>query len=1101
MILPGKKVVVMANRFAGFSNHSVNYQRRNRNPARILSVPVERVSGAGCKDTSLRLVYHKMPNMTYPGFITKTHDGNILITGGDFNISKNQMTGHLLKVTQQGDTLWTRIIIGGYPAQWQYIITRKVFELNDNTLLVAGEMAVPMPYNGRYDPVLIRLTATGNLIWQKTFKTKVWDIDTTSGSMDFIDCKQDASGNIFLAGDIRNDALPRAGLAVKIDLDGNVLWSRAFYTNSFPELTGVNITGNKATFLGRTVTSADIINFGIVADAATGDTLLSTCFQSATNDFFHSFYGDNMIKLNNGNLVMYGRGLTDGLSLGPNQLSVHCGLIEFTPDLRFVQSYILKSPTGSNFDNTVFTVFADGSASYTLLNTYSGYSADAIYGNVNNGQILKERVIRYSGKAMAWSSNFLQMDDGGQILINLVGDSIANANYIELMKLHNSDTAGSCLGEDTLSTIPERQYYYNSNIYIDSILNNVFTEEQRPFDGVYNDNFVIQSGCKQVSFCDSLKLRTPKDTVCENSNVLIGVSKNKECGAIHLWNYDTTAVSDFYRVNDSTVSARFNKTGYTTITASVMGCNTISDSLHFTVLKAIGSLDIGVDTVICPGNTILLNAKTGFVNYKWQDGSTDSTYLVTAPGKYYVTTTDACSNIFRDTVIVASHPPIQFDVGPDISICKNDTVNIVAPLGFEHYQWTRYNIINDTLATAQVFPFVSTWYKVVAKQAQGCFASDSVYVMVNTVPAVHLGNDTSFCVNQSVTLDAGVGYDSYTWNNGTSAEKITVKEKGDYSVMATLNGCTASDTLHVLNVYPLPSFSLGNDKALCENQQLHYDFNLLQATYLWSTGNTSNSESINLPGTYWLRVVQNACAASDTVKVVYQPAPLVNLGNDTTLCEGQTLLLNAYNDNAAYLWQDGSTAPSQQVNKPGIYFITANIHNCVASDSIIVAYKALPHFSLGRDTLLCVGESYVLSPDISTNSSLLWQDGSTAPSFTASKEGIYFLVASNECGSFSDSIKITTSVCNIIMPNAFTPNGDGINDVFKVKYPFPVKEFHLIVYNEWGNKVFETNNINKGWDGSYKGEPSIQGIYVWVISFADINNKPGQLKGIVTLLR
>jgi gliding motility-associated-like protein len=132
---------------------------------------------------------------------------------------------------------------------------------------------------------------------------------------------------------------------------------------------------------------------------------------------------------------------------------------------------------------------------------------------------------------------------------------------------------------------------------------------------------------------------------------------------------------------------------------------------------------------------------------------------------------------------------------------------------------------------------------------------------------------------------------------------------------------------------------------------------------------------------------------------------------------------------------------------------------------------------------------------------MLWQDGSKGQSFTVSKEGVYFLVATNECGSYTDSVTITTSFCNIIMPTGFTPNGDGINDVFKVKYPFPLKEFHLVVYNRWGSKVFETNKINEGWDGSFKGEPCVQGSYVWIISFTDISNKPAQLKGIITLLR
>jgi gliding motility-associated-like protein len=87
------------------------------------------------------------------------------------------------------------------------------------------------------------------------------------------------------------------------------------------------------------------------------------------------------------------------------------------------------------------------------------------------------------------------------------------------------------------------------------------------------------------------------------------------------------------------------------------------------------------------------------------------------------------------------------------------------------------------------------------------------------------------------------------------------------------------------------------------------------------------------------------------------------------------------------------------------------------------------------------------------------------------------------------------------MPNAFTPNGDGMNDVFRVKYPFPVSNFHFLVTNRWGQTVFETNNIHQGWDGTFKGEPPLAGIYVWVISFTDFNNKSQQLQGTVNLLK
>lgn len=1079
-------------------------RRRDNKPVEIKSMRIDRNTNVHCTDTSVRLVYRKDPDFCYNEFITKTRDGNILMPGADYYSSTHQTLGSLLKVTQQGDTIWTRKIVGGFPGQYsQYFLIYKAFELADQSLLLAGEMFVPMPYNGRYDPVLIRTTSDGQLIWEKAFKSRVWDVDTTMGSVDFIDCKQDASGNLYLAGDIRNDALPRVGLAAKMDINGNVLWSKGIYTNSFPKITGVNITANRVTFLGRTVSSYynDVLNFGIVADASTGDTLLSTCFQSPTNDFWHTFYGENMVKLNNGNLVLYGRGVSDGSTFDPTHVPTHAGLIEFTPDLQFVQSYILKSPTVGNVDNTRITVFADGSAAFTWLKYISGYNADITFGSFRNGQILKERVIPYRGLGLPWVSNFLQMDDGGQIVGNTIGDSLANANYIEFMRLHNSDTAGSCLGKDTVNTLIEKQYYHNANIYIDSVLNDVLTEEQRPFDGIYNNSFVIQSGCKPASFCDSLHLVSSRDTVCENVPVNITVQKNKECGAYPFWNYDSSAVSSFYQLNDSTVQVTFNKPWQGFIHSSIEGCKTLEDSVNLTVLVAPAKLDIGPDTSICPGNTIVLNAKTGYSSYRWQDGSADSIFTVTKPGTYYVTTKDACGEIFSDTVTVVSHPPIPFDAGPDISICENDTATITAPPGFLHYQWTSYNISADTDRVVKVFPAMSFMYKVIAEKTPGCFASDSLLVTVNQVPAINLGNDTSFCMNQSVVLDAGSGFDRYEWNTGEMTEKIVVKQQGSFAVKATLNGCSAYDTMKVVNVYPLPSFSLGNDTALCEGQQLQYNFNLPNALYTWSTGNTLNTQIINQSGTYWLQVTQTGCANTDTIEVQYTPSPFVALGNDTTICEKQTLQLDAFNNNAVYLWQDGSKASGYLVKSAGTYFVTVDLNNCTVSDTINILYKAAPFFTLGKDSFLCSGQQYVLKPLINTNASLLWQDGSSAPSFTVVKDGIYFLTATDECGSYTDSVTITTGICDIMMPSAFTPNSDGLNDVFRVKYPFPVKQFNMDIYDRFGEKVFETNDISKGWDGTWKGVPNLQGTYVWVISFIDINNKQQQLKGLVTLLR
>ncbi len=131
----------------------------------------------------------------------------------------------------------------------------------------------------------------------------------------------------------------------------------------------------------------------------------------------------------------------------------------------------------------------------------------------------------------------------------------------------------------------------------------------------------------------------------------------------------------------------------------------------------------------------------------------------------------------------------------------------------------------------------------------------------------------------------------------------------------------------------------------------------------------------------------------------------------------------------------------------------------------------------------------------------LWQDGSTLPNYTVTSAGVYSLKASNKCGTLTSSIKITTGVCKLIMPSAFTPNGDGFNDLFKVKYPFPVQRFDMVVYNRWGQKIFETEDITQGWDGTLNGQLQPPGAYIWIISLIDDQSVSQAAHGTVVLIR
>ncbi len=435
--------------------------------------------------------------------------------------------------------------------------------------------------------------------------------------------------------------------------------------------------------------------------------------------------------------------------------------------------------------------------------------------------------------------------------------------------------------------------------------------------------------------------------------------------------------------------------------------------------------------------------------------------------------------------------------------CNQDTIKLTATQGFINYQWQpQYNLTTITSQSVHVFPLRDTSYTATAEKWPGCFVNDTIKIKVFTSAPIALGSDTSLCTGQSLILNAGAAFNTYTWSTGEVSQQITVNKNGIYIVHAVAaNTCTSSDTLEVINVAPLPVFTLGSDTVLCSNTLYSYNFNLTGATYLWNDGGIAGSHSITQPGTYSLAVTQQGCTATDTVVINYKKNPAVNLGNDTALCSGTTYLLNATYNGATYVWQDGSISPGFLVSTPGSYIVALDLNGCLAKDTIQVSYLSPPQFSLGRDTVICMGQQITLTPGVQSPAGFLWQDGSTRPTLIVTDTGYYSLQVTNTCGSFSDEIFIGQGACSLILPTAFTPNGDGLNDVFRVKYAFPVQEFTLSIYNRFGEKMFETPDITKGWDGKYKGVPQPVGAYVWTTRLFTSNHISQASKGVVILIR
>jgi gliding motility-associated-like protein len=344
------------------------------------------------------------------------------------------------------------------------------------------------------------------------------------------------------------------------------------------------------------------------------------------------------------------------------------------------------------------------------------------------------------------------------------------------------------------------------------------------------------------------------------------------------------------------------------------------------------------------------------------------------------------------------------------------------------------------------------------------------------------------------------------WNTGAASQTINTNQAGSYWLKITENvyGCRYSDTLNI-QFKPLPNYSLGSDTSLCERNGLVLNATVTGVTnYLWNTGATTPTINVTQTNIYWADVTKDQCVYRDSINVLFKPLPVVKLGNDTTLCEGENLLLDAGNTGSNYQWQDNSSIQTFLVSRQGTYWTKVVTNGCFSTDTININYKLKPVFTLGRDTGICENMTIVLQPVIQNPQGVnyIWYNGATTPSISVAQPGTYRLTVANYCGSKYDDIMISKGVCKIYVPSGFTPNNDGLNDIFRSKFGENITDFRMQVYNRWGEIVFESNDIRKGWDGNVKGVIQSNGVYVWIIKYKTVTDPKEQLmKGTVMLIR
>lgn len=1089
-----------------------------------------------CNDTSFVKLISFSNNAATIYATRQTADGNILLCGVITDVNAvpyaEKVNGFICKTDGQGNILWSQVFNDATDDTYNIIIAN-IQELANGDLLATGDVGViaPNTFNTYFKAAVFRLTSTGGIIWKNTFTT---NIGQTPGqfAMNFKTITESAGGDILLAGTTFSTSSVGDMFAtiVRLDKNGNKIWDQNFgnISNGY----GFGVEGLNAILQNSNITAVMLSHGdGIAAPGIVFTTLNYNTGSIITKRFFIPDYSDQTelfhksfnlssnfcTLLKNGHFIIYGNLFSDIMQ---DETPIdHYGVTEFDENQNLINNaYTISSNISSTYVNNTaaFGTTGDGVFGVTHVTDQTNSSSDVVYGYISKSQIIKQRVTAYNNVTVYPSSGsfgnnqWCMLADGGYLLAEPYYKSglLAGA-YVELRKMHNTDTSSVCLGNDTnavflkpLQFKEDPTYSYFDTQVIDAITASSYSE---PIGGTIQ--WAIEDACVQKDNCDTVAVHGDSIICGTQQALLFTAYKSKDCGSAIMWHIDTSAVSSFNTVNDTTVSVIFknkNWQGYVTavLTSSAKCTLPIQDSMQVRVAAVKDSLNLGADTTLCSGGGLVLHAGPNFTKYTWQDGKTDSVYTVTKTGKYYVIATGTCGNTLSDTIKVTINK-LAFSAGIDIAKCNNDTVILHATQGFTHYRWQTFYTKpgTDTTANVTVFPPNDTAYIVTAQQS-GCTVSDTIAVKVLHSPSIFLGNDTSLCAGQLLKLDAGSSFYKYTWNTGDDKERITVNTPGTYTVTASAsNGCTSTDSLTVLSIIPLPVFTLGADTALCPNAQLAFNFNLPGASYVWSTGSTTGTETLSIAGDYWLTVTQQGCQATDSITLSSKSSPVINIGSDTTLCEGVQKVLNATTANASYLWQDGSTSSTFTVNAAGAYNVQVTVDGCPAGDTIAIQYLPLPQVKLGADTFVCAGVGITLTPVVNTAVNYLWQDGTRTNNYTASAGGTYTVQVSNQCSTATASVKITSSLCKLIMPSAFTPNGDNLNDVFKIKYPFAVQKFTLLIYNRWGQKMFETANIGEGWDGRFNGAVQPTGAYVWYISLIDGGGVKQSAKGTVILLK
>lgn len=562
------------------------------------------------------------------------------------------------------------------------------------------------------------------------------------------------------------------------------------------------------------------------------------------------------------------------------------------------------------------------------------------------------------------------------------------------------------------------------------------------------------------------------------------------------------------------------------------GAIAISQNISITILPPfVPTITSSGGTAICSGTPLTLNAQAGS-NYVWSTGTTTASITVSAAGSYSVSVTNGvgCRGTSLPFNVTVETSPVASITSAADSICPYQFTTLTASAAGS-YLWS-------TNATTQSIAVSPGTYTVTVTGAGGCTAVSSpqtVAAYPANTPVISPNGPIVFFIGDSALLQAS-GCNSYVWSNGSTSSSIYVFSSGNYSVVGTSpNGCTVTSApVSVAAVSSSAIITAQGATSFC-------DRNFVQLQSVFPSGNQWYYNGLPIPGEtaqqynayddgwYYVSVWQNNMwMFSDSIRVTVLPSPDVPNLNDTSVCKGSSITLTLpFVSGVTYNWYDSITGgtllstglsfTSPPLNTTTTYYIEAtNSFNC-SSDrlDVDIVINEVPVASFTYTSVAANGQFDVNFTCTTSNPDYVtWIFGDTTiqgntsnlfnPVFTYPVAGAYdvILIVENFLGC-TDTLKkkVTPGADNpAFIPTTFTPNGDGKNDIFRVRGEQVTLE-EMKIFDQWGTLIYTTDASLPYWDGTVNGRTVMNGTYVYRIVIIDDKLNKKEMTGPVTVIK